>query len=54
MPSADEIAHAQRVIDAFVANPGAGTVGLDGKMVDIPHKKQAERILAQAKAFGAI
>ncbi len=54
MPSADEITHAQRVIDAFAANPGAGTVGLDGKMVDIPHKKQAERILAQAKAFGAI
>ncbi len=54
MPSSEEITHAQRVIDAFAANPGAGTVGLDGKMVDIPHKKQAERILAQAKAFGAI
>lgn len=51
-PSADEIAHAQRVLDAFAANPGAGTVGLDGKMIDIPHQKQAERILAQAKAFG--
>jgi citrate lyase subunit beta / citryl-CoA lyase len=52
MPSADEIAHARRVLDAFAANPGAGTVGLDGKMIDIPHQKQAQRVLAQAKAFG--
>jgi citrate lyase subunit beta / citryl-CoA lyase len=54
MPSSEEIAHARRVLDAFAANPGAGTVGLDGKMVDIPHKKQSERIMAQAKGFGAI
>ncbi len=53
MPSADEVAHARRVLDAFAANPGAGTVGLDGKMIDIPHQKQAQRVLAQATAFGA-
>jgi citrate lyase subunit beta/citryl-CoA lyase len=47
LPSQDEIAHAQRVIDAFAANPGAGTVGLDGKMLDIPHLKQARAVLAQ-------
>lgn len=52
-PSADEIAHAERVLAAFAANPGAGTVGLDGKMIDIPHKKQAERVIAQARAFNA-
>jgi citrate lyase subunit beta / citryl-CoA lyase len=46
MPSADEIAHAKRVLTAFAASPGAGTVGLDGKMLDMPHKKQAERVLA--------
>ncbi|GAB5459656.1 MAG: CoA ester lyase [Henriciella sp.] len=50
-PSAEEIAHAMRVVEAFAANPGAGTVGLDGKMLDIPHKKQAETVLAQAAAF---
>jgi citrate lyase subunit beta/citryl-CoA lyase len=50
MPSAEEIAHARRVLDAFAATPGAGTVGLDGKMIDIPHRKQAERVLAQAEA----
>lgn len=53
LPSAQELAHARRILDAFAANPGAGTVGLDGKMIDIPHKKGAERILAQAAAFGA-
>jgi citrate lyase subunit beta / citryl-CoA lyase len=52
MPSADEVAHARRVLDAFAAIPGAGTVALDGKMIDIPHQKQALRVLAQAKAFG--
>jgi citrate lyase subunit beta / citryl-CoA lyase len=51
-PSAAEIAHARRVLDAFAANPGAGTVGMDGKMLDIPHKKQAEQVLAMAAAFG--
>jgi citrate lyase subunit beta / citryl-CoA lyase len=51
-PSSDEIAHARRVLDAFAAIPGAGTVALDGKMIDIPHQKQALRVLAQAKAFG--
>jgi citrate lyase subunit beta/citryl-CoA lyase len=52
MPSVEEIAHAQRVLAAFAANPGAGTVGLNGKMIDIPHQKQAQRVLAQAGAFG--
>lgn len=52
MPSPEEVAHAERIIAAFAANPGAGTVGLDGKMVDIPHLKQAEHIVAQARAFG--
>lgn len=51
MPTADEMAHARRVVDAFAANPGAGTVGLDGKMVDIPHLKQARTVLAQAEAY---
>jgi citrate lyase subunit beta/citryl-CoA lyase len=48
MPSAAEVEHARRVIAAFEAAPGAGTVGLDGKMIDIPHLKQARYVLAQA------
>jgi citrate lyase subunit beta/citryl-CoA lyase len=53
-PSPEEVAHATRVLGAFAANPGAGTVGLDGKMIDIPHRKQAEAVIAQARAFGAV
>ena len=44
-PSDDEIAHARRVVDVFEQNPGLGTVGLDGKMLDMPHLKQARNIL---------
>jgi citrate lyase subunit beta / citryl-CoA lyase len=54
LPSAEEITQARRVLDAFAANPGAGTVGLDGKMIDIPHRKQAERVMEQVRAFGSI
>jgi citrate lyase subunit beta/citryl-CoA lyase len=45
-PSKDEIAHARRIVEAFAANPGAGTIGIDGKMVDIPHLKAARKTLA--------
>jgi len=52
LPSVAEMDHARRIIEAFAATPGAGTIGLDGKMVDIPHLKQAERLLALANAYG--
>lgn len=47
-PSDEEIAEAQKIVDAFAANPDAGTLGIDGKMVDIPHLKAARRTLASA------
>ena len=47
-PDAAEIAQAERIVAAFAANPGLGTVGLDGRMVDMPHLKQARRLLAAA------
>ena len=47
-PNADEIAHAQRVVDAFAAHPDAGTLALDGRMLDVPHLTQARRILSMA------
>ena len=50
-PSPEEIAFAERVIAAFAASPESGTVGLDGKMLDIPHLKQAQGVLAQAAAY---
>ena len=49
-PSETEIAHARRVVEAFTAAGGAGVVGLDGKMLDIPHRRQAEQVLARAAA----
>jgi citrate lyase subunit beta / citryl-CoA lyase len=51
MPSPAEIDHAHRVLEAFAAEPGAGTVGLDGRMLDMPHLKQAQAVLAQATAY---
>ena len=44
-PDPAEVAHAERVLAAFAANPGAGVVAIDGKMIDMPHLKQARRIL---------
>jgi citrate lyase subunit beta/citryl-CoA lyase len=45
-PSEAELEHARKVVEAFKANPGAGVLQLDGKMIDYPHLKQAKRILA--------
>lgn len=47
-PSAADIAHAERVLAAFAAQSGAGAVGLDGVMLDMPHLKQAQQLLARA------
>ncbi|MFK4794028.1 HpcH/HpaI aldolase/citrate lyase family protein [Sphingobium sp. ZW T5_29] len=49
-PSPDEVDFARRVVELFAANPDSGTLGLDGKMLDIPHLKQAERTLAMHEA----
>ena len=48
-PSAEEIAHAQRVVQAFAENPGAGTIALEGAMLDRPHLALAQRLLAEAQ-----
>ena len=45
-PSPERVAWARRVRAGFAANPGAGVFALDGKMIDRPHLKLAERILA--------
>ena len=37
---------AERIVALFRDNPGAGTLGLDGQMIDRPHLVQAERLLA--------
>ena len=45
-PTSDEVAWARRVIELMSAAGGQGAVALDGRMIDRPHVKQAERILA--------
>ena len=47
-PSAEEVAHAQAVIKLFADNPDAGTLSLDGKMLDKPHLTQANRVVETA------
>ncbi|NIJ17774.1 HpcH/HpaI aldolase/citrate lyase family protein [Sphingobium vermicomposti] len=49
-PSPEEVDFARKVVELFAANPDSGTLGLDGKMLDIPHLKQAERTLAMHEA----
>jgi citrate lyase subunit beta/citryl-CoA lyase len=49
-PSAEDIAHAGRVVVAFASAPGIGVIGIDGKMYDIPHLRQAEALLVRAAA----
>jgi citrate lyase subunit beta/citryl-CoA lyase len=45
-PKAEEVAYAQRVVGAF--SSGAGAVSLDGRMLDVPHLRGAERVLRAA------
>ena len=47
-PSAEELAWAQEIIDLFAANPGAGTIGHKGAMLDRPHLARAQGLLALA------
>ena len=47
-PTEAELAHAQRIVDAFAAQPDAGALSIDGQMIDKPHLTQALRTLAAA------
>lgn len=52
-PSAQAVSRAQMIVDAFAANPGMGVVGIEGEMIDMPHLRQSERILARHAAITA-
>jgi citrate lyase subunit beta/citryl-CoA lyase len=47
-PTAEQIEKAKAIVAAFAANPGAGAIGIDGKMFDRPHLVRAQRLLAAA------
>ena len=49
-PTAEAVARAQAIVDAFAANPAAGVVGVGGVMYDRPHLARAKRVLARAPA----
>jgi citrate lyase subunit beta/citryl-CoA lyase len=49
-PTAEQIEKAKAVVAAFAAQPGAGVIGIDGKMYDRPHLVRAQRLLASVKA----
>ena len=53
-PSDEAVAYAQRVVDAFSASQkeGRGAFALDGKMIDMPLLKNAQKVLDRAKAAG--
>ena len=48
MPSAEEQAAAREIVELFAANPGAGTIGYKGAMLDRPHLARAQALLALA------
>jgi len=52
-PTPEEIDTARKIVELFDANPGAGTLGLDGRMLDRPHLEQARRLLDVAGRVGS-
>ncbi|HEU0161980.1 MAG TPA: CoA ester lyase [Rhizomicrobium sp.] len=46
-PGDDEIAAARAIVDAFAAQPEAGVIALDGRMVERLHAESAARLLAR-------
>jgi citrate lyase subunit beta/citryl-CoA lyase len=48
-PRAEELTAAQQIVDLFAANPGAGTIGFEGRMLDRPHLARARALLELAR-----
>lgn len=55
-PSDEAVAYARRVVETFEAHQGEGkgAYELDGKMIDLPLLKNAQKALARARAAGKI
>ncbi len=53
-PQAEAIANARRIVETFEASQskGAGAYALDGKMIDMPLVKNAQKVLDRARAAG--
>lgn len=48
-PTPEAVAQARAIVAAFAQAPDAGVVGIDGQMVDRPHLRRAERVLARVR-----
>jgi len=55
-PSDEAITYAQRVVETFITSQkeGKGAYELDGKMIDMPLLKNAQKVLERAKAAGKL
>ena len=53
LPTLAEIDRAGRIVALFDESPDAGTLAMDGKMIDRPHLVQAQRILQLARKVQA-
>ncbi|ARS28866.1 HpcH/HpaI aldolase/citrate lyase family protein [Sphingomonas sp. KC8] len=49
-PSEAELVAAREIVDLFAANPGLGTIGHRGEMLDLPHLNRAKAVLARGGA----
>lgn len=47
-PSERELERARRIVAAFRDSGQQGVIGLDGEMLDVPHLRRAERLIARA------
>ena len=50
-PSPEDVALATKIVAAFDKAEGVGTIGIDGKMFDIPHLKRARNVLALHRKY---
>jgi len=53
-PSHSDVEWAQRVIAVFAAPGGGGVAAIDGKMLDRPHLRSAQRVIERARGASAL
>ena len=53
-PTDEEIAEATEIVSRFDADPGAGVMQIEGRMIDRPHYLQARRLLGIAERAGKV
>jgi citrate lyase subunit beta/citryl-CoA lyase len=53
-PTAEALAKARTIVEAFAASAGAGAIAIDGVMYDRPHLVRAQRLLDAAHSAGVM